>query len=117
MAPAYATAAGGAQTEVEVDEPKKPRSRLTAPEDPERAVSGAEFDEMVRDLHGDQSVVETEEEGAVAPEAVVAEEVGSQEPPAASSGVDAQPEDLVLKDDPSKSKTPRRKRNKKHGRR
>lgn len=117
VVPAYATAAGGAQTEVEVDEPKKPRSRLTAPEDPERAVSGAEFDEMVRDLHGDQSVVETEEEGAVAPEAVVAEEVGSQEPPAASSGVDAQPEDLVLKDDPSKSKTPRRKRNKKHGRR
>jgi SecD/SecF fusion protein len=111
VVPPYATAAGGAETEVEVDEPKKPRGRLTAPEDPERAVSGAEFDEMVRDLHGDESAVATDE----APlEDVVAEETEPDEPAAASSGADASPEDLVLKDEPT---TPRRKRNKKHGRR
>ncbi|MBJ7342180.1 MAG: protein translocase subunit SecD [Solirubrobacteraceae bacterium] len=119
VVPPYATAAGGAETEIEIDEPKKPRDRLTAPEDPERAVSGAEFDEMVRDLHGEQGAVATEED---APETVVAEgdmaeEVEPAEPPAASSGADASPEDLVLKDDPSKPTTPRRKRNKKHGRR
>jgi len=110
VVPPYATAAGGAETEVEIKETKKERGRLTAPEDPERAVSGAEFEEMVRDLHDDGS-------GAVATEDVPAEEVAPTEAPAASSGVDALPEDLVLKDDPSKPTTPRRKRNKKHGRR
>ncbi|MDP5033655.1 MAG: hypothetical protein NWP31_01800, partial [Solirubrobacteraceae bacterium] len=116
VVPPYATAAGGAETEVEVEEPKKPRGRLTAPEDPERAVSGAEFDEMVRDLHGDQNVVATDEDppAAALAEEVVAEDVKPDEPPAASSGVDATPEDLVMKDEPTK---PRRKRNKKHGRR
>ena len=110
VVPPYATAAGGAETEVEIEETKKERGRLTAPEDPERAVSGAEFDEMVRDLHDDGS-------GSVATEEAPAEEAVSPEAPAASSGVDALPEDLVLKDDPSKPTTPRRKRNKKHGRR
>ena len=119
VVPPYATAAGGAETEIEIDEPKKPRDRLTAPEDPERAVSGAEFDEMVRDLHGEQGAVATEEDAAetVVAEGDMAEEVEPAEPPAASSGADASPEDLVLKDDPSKPTTPRRKRNKKHGRR
>ena len=101
--PPYATAAGGAETEVEVATSKKPRGRLTAPEDPERAVSSEEFSEMVRDLHDDGEVTVTEEEP---PEA-----------PAASSGLDALPEDLVLKDEPAKPKESRRKRNKKHGRR
>ena len=119
VVPPYATAAGGAETEIEIDEPKKPRDRLTAPEDPERAVSGAEFDEMVRDLHGEQGAVATEADAAetVVAEGDMAEEVEPAEPPAASSGADASPEDLVLKDDPSKPTTPRRKRNKKHGRR
>ena len=119
VVPPYATAAGGAATEVELDEPKKPRGRLTAPEDPERAVSGAEFDEMVRDLHDDPGVVATEDapiEADVAEEVIV-EDAEPVEPPAASSGADAQPEDLVLKDEPAKPATPRRKRNKKHGRR
>jgi len=116
VVPPYATAAGGAETEVEIKETKKDRGRLTAPEDPERAVSGAEFDEMVRDLHDDGSgAVATEE--APAEEAAPPEETAPPEAPAASSGVDALPEDLVLKDDPSKPTTPRRKRNKKHGRR
>ncbi|MCX6370660.1 MAG: protein translocase subunit SecD [Solirubrobacterales bacterium] len=110
VVPPYATAAGGAETEVEIEETKKERGRLTAPEDPERAVSGAEFDEMVRDLHDDGS-------GSVATEEAPTKEAVSPEAPAASSGVDALPEDLVLKDDPAKPTTPRRKRNKKHGRR
>jgi SecD/SecF fusion protein len=103
VVPPYATAAGGAETEVEVVETKKPRGRLTAPEDPERAVSSEDFNEMVKDLHGDASTA-TEDE--VPPAA-----------PAASSGADALPEDLVLKDETSKPKDSRRKRNKKHGRR
>ena len=103
VVPPYATAAGGAETEVEVVEAKKPRGRLTAPEDPERAVSSEDFNEMVKDLHGAASTA-TEDE--VPPAA-----------PAASSGADALPEDLVLKDETSKPKDSRRKRNKKHGRR
>ena len=109
VVPPYATAAGGAATEVEIKDTKKSRGRLTAPEDPERAVSGEEFQEMVRDLHGDDV------EGAAGAEEAAAETPVAEAPPEASSGVDALPEDLVLKDEPA-SPT-RRKRNKKHGRR
>jgi SecD/SecF fusion protein len=119
--PPYATAAGGAATEVEVEETKKARGRLTAPEDPERAVSGEEFDEMVRELHGEDGKGDElegdEPESAVATEQPPVDDAPPESPPAASSGVDALPEDLVLKDEPSSQKTPRRKRNKKHGRR
>jgi SecD/SecF fusion protein len=75
------------------DRAAKPAKRLTAPEDPSRAVSKAEFDAMVREL-------ETDAKPAV------------EEDPAR----DLSPEDLVMKDD----KKPRPKRggprNKRHGR-
>ena len=111
VVPPYATAAGGAETEVEIKESKKPRGRLTEPEDPERAVSGDEFEEMVRDIHGDEA------KGAVATEEPEADSAAPAPPSLASSGADALPEDLVLKDEPSKPTASRRKRNKKHGRR
>jgi hypothetical protein len=78
---------------------------------------------MVRDLHGDQGAVATEDEEpeTVAAEGAAADEVADQKPAetsqaAASSAADASPEDLVFKDDRSKPTTPRRKRNKKRGR-
>ncbi len=114
VVPPYATAAGGAETEVEISEKKRSRGRLTEPEDPERTVSATEFDEMVRDLHGD------EQAGAVATDAPPIDEspeTPAAAPPAASSGADALPEDLVLKDEPAKPTGSKRRRNKKHGRR
>ncbi len=120
VVPAYVTAAGGAATELEPEQPKRPRGRLTSPENPERAVSGEEFDEMVRDLHGDQGPAATEQLDRPRPEPDPEPDPGVKEaepPPLASSGADALPEDLVLKDDPSASKGSRRKRNRKHGRR
>jgi hypothetical protein len=102
--PAYATAAGGAATEVEVEE-SKPRRRLTAPDDPNQGVSQKEFDEMIRDLHaapGRTATVEPEEEPP-------------PPPPAKDDARDLLPEDLVLKDSPQRK--PKRPRNKRHGRR
>ncbi len=93
--------------DVNVDRRGPARARLTRPDDPERGVSKAEFDEMVRDLHGDAaptSVAELDEpaprKGRLAPP-----------PPPRDSSLDALPEDTVLKDD-----RPKRPRNKKHGR-
>ena len=50
VVPAYATSAGGASTEVEPEEPKRARKRITAPEDPNRSVAPDEFQELVADL-------------------------------------------------------------------
>jgi SecD/SecF fusion protein len=55
--PAYAVATAGAPVDVAPAEPRRGRSRLTAPPDPTRGVSSDEFEEMVRDLG-----VEPEEE-------------------------------------------------------
>ena len=104
--PAFATAAGGAATEVELSE-RKPRARLTAPDDPNRQVSATEFDDMVRELHGAPTGTATADaEEDVAPTVV----------PRRDDARDLSPEDLVLKDDPKKNK-PKRPRNKRHGRR
>ncbi|HVP03669.1 MAG TPA: protein translocase subunit SecD [Solirubrobacteraceae bacterium] len=98
VVPAYATAAGGASIEVEPQAPKRPSRRVTAPDEPGQTVSQAEFDEMVRDLHADETATATAE-----PEEDLAR--------------DLLPEDLVLKDDPKKTSRPRRPRNRRHGRR
>ena len=50
VVPAYATTAGGAATEVEPEEPKRPRRRITSPDDPNMTVGPDEFQEMVADL-------------------------------------------------------------------
>ncbi len=48
--PPYAVAVAGAPVDVAPAQPRRGRSRLTAPADPSRGVSSEEFEEMVRDL-------------------------------------------------------------------
>ncbi len=94
--PAYATAIGGAPVDVAPGERKRPKRRLTSPDDPTQ-VSREEFDDMVRDLHTDPAPTAT----AVKDDAA-----------------DASPEDVVMPEQdkgPGPSK-PKRPRNKKHGR-
>ncbi len=89
IVPAYAS--GTHAQEVQVAERKK-RASLTAPEDPNRQVSRAEFDAMVRELDVEKA---------------------APEPTADDLTRDLTPDELVLKDD--KKQTPRRRqtRNKK----
>src|SRR4051794_4108416 len=96
MVPAYAVATAGAPVDVAPQENRRQR-RITEPEAPDRGVSRQEFDDMVRDLHVD------------APPASTA--TAEPDPTA-----DADPEDLVLKDDKTKREKPKRPRNKRHGR-
>jgi SecD/SecF fusion protein len=96
IVPAYAVATAGAPVDVAPKETRRGR-RITEPETPDRSVSPREFDEMVRDLHVD------------APPASTA--TAERDPTA-----DADPEDLVLKDDKSKRDKQKRPRNKRHGR-
>jgi SecD/SecF fusion protein len=99
IVPAYAVATAGVPVDVAPrDERRRPR-RITEPEAPDRGVSRQEFDEMVRDLHVD------------APPASTATAERDRDPAA-----DADPEDLVLKDDKPKRDKPKRPRNKRHGR-
>jgi SecD/SecF fusion protein len=92
VVPAYATAGSAAREEV-VEPRRRARSRLTAPTRSDGTVSAGEFRELVRDLQPQ----------ARAPE------------PAADPTADAQPEDVVMPDQPSsrargasKSRTRRR---------
>jgi SecD/SecF fusion protein len=97
--PAYAVATGGAPVDVAPQERRGSR-RVTEPETPDRSVSQREFDEMVRDLHVDE------------PRTSTATADRAERDPAA----DADPEDLVLKDDKPKREKQKRPRNKRHGR-
>ena len=93
--PAYA-----ADTQdVDPGAPKRSRERLTAPDDPNRQVSREEFDEMVRELHVDDAPATTA--------------VRDPEP---SPSADAQPEDLVMKDEGKQRDKTRKPKNKRHGR-
>src|SRR4051812_22484459 len=97
IVPAYAVATAGAPADVApADRERRPR-RITEPEGPDRGVSREEFDAMVRDLHVDTPPSST---------------ATAERDPAA----DADPEDLVLKDDKPKRDKPKRPRNKRHGR-
>ena len=106
VVPPYATSAGGASTEVEPEKPKRSARRLTEPEDPDRAVSQEEFDEMVRDVQADAPA------GAVAVEELVEEAAAPDDGTA-----DLAPEDVVFEEDVRSSKAPKSKRRKRHGRR
>ena len=92
LVPAFATAAGGAATEVAVEDDRKPRKRLTSPDDPNRTVDAKEWETLVADLHADAPAKPKRDEAA-----------------------DLLPEDLVLKDEP-KPRSPKRPRNTRHGR-
>jgi SecD/SecF fusion protein len=95
--PAYAVATAGAPADVAPPESRRRPARLTEPESPDRSVSKQEFDQMVRDLHVD------------APPGRAA--TADRDPAA-----DADPEDLVLKDDKTRRDKPKGPRNKRHGR-
>src|SRR3954466_12662459 len=97
LVPAYAGATAAARVAVAPPDRDRRRRRITEPEAPERGVSRQEFDAMVRDLHSD------------APPSTTATD--ERDP-----GADADPEDLVLKDDKPKRDKPKRPRNKRHGR-
>lgn len=103
VVPPYATAAGGAATEVEPEKRKRSSRRLTEPEDPERSVSKEEFDEMVRDVQA---------ETGAASVAVVDDEESSPD-----SAADLSPEDVVFEEDARPEKRARSNKRKKHGRR
>jgi SecD/SecF fusion protein len=99
IVPAYAVATAGAPVDVAPPDRRRGR-RITEPEAPDRGVSRQEFDDMVRDLHVD------------APPASTATAERERDPAA-----DADPEDLVLKDDKTRRENkPKRPRNKRHGR-
>jgi SecD/SecF fusion protein len=97
IVPAYAVATAGAPVDVAPAERERRPRRITEPEAPDRGVSREEFDAMVRDLHVDTPPSST---------------ATAERDPAA----DADPEDLVLKDDKQKRDKPKRPRNKRHGR-
>jgi SecD/SecF fusion protein len=100
LIPAYAVATAGAPADVAPQDERRRGRRVTEPETPDRSVSQAEFDEMVRDLHVDE------------PRASTATADRAERDPAA----DADPEDLVMKDDKPKREKQKRPRNRRHGR-
>jgi SecD/SecF fusion protein len=109
--PAYATASHGVT--VDPKGPKRPARRITSPDDPERGVSQTEFQQMVEDISHETAPTrvasKTKERERPAPEPEP-----TPEPVEEDLSADAQPEDLVLKD--NKRDKPRRSRNKRHGR-
>ncbi len=94
---AYAVAAGGQPVDVVPAEPKRGGRRLAEPGMPGGEVSREEFQEMVRDLHGET------------PAATATEE------PEADDGRDLRPDEVVMPREPKRDK-PKRPRNKRHGR-
>jgi SecD/SecF fusion protein len=85
---------------------RKPRRRITAPDDPQRQVSREEFDDMVRDLHADEPKAGT----------AVADPVPEPPGPAGAPAPDADPSELYMKSDGKRRGDKERKRNRKHGR-
>jgi SecD/SecF fusion protein len=97
LVPAYATAAGGAATEVAPKERTRRDRRLTEPEQPGQPVSASEFQEMVRDIHHDAPVATKEREPEPDPKR------------------DLSPDEVVMPQEPKREKQ-KRPRNKRHGR-
>jgi SecD/SecF fusion protein len=108
VVPAYATAAGGAATDVEPEPRKRPGRRITEPEDPERKVSKEEFDEMVKEVQADTGG---------APVAVADEDVEGDAVAPADTAADLSPEEVVFEEDVRDSKPSRKQKRRKHGRR
>jgi SecD/SecF fusion protein len=111
--PAYATAGHGVT--VDPKGPKRPARRITSPDDPERGVSQSEFQQLVDDIAHETApsrvASKTKQRARPKPEP---EPEPQQPEPEEDLSADAQPEDLVLKD--NKRDKPRRPRNKRHGR-
>jgi SecD/SecF fusion protein len=120
--PAYATTATGEQEDVEPEQ-KKRRTRsgsLTSPEEPGQQISRDEFQELVRDIEPEADTSSQSSgrraRGASA-SATATPPVAPEAVPERDPAADLTPEDLVLKDDPSKQRPKaKRPRNRKHGR-
>jgi SecD/SecF fusion protein len=119
--PAYATAVDGKAIDVEPERKRRRATSLTAPQDPTQ-VSRDEFDEMVREIsHETQSEprrsrsataerparqAKPAPEPAAEPETPAAEEPQEPTPPpAAGSGADLTPDEVVM---PKQKSQPRR---------
>jgi SecD/SecF fusion protein len=117
VVPAYAVATAGAPVDVPPVEKKGPGRRLTEPEEPGRAVSKAEFEEMVRDLDTEAEPARTATKQRAPVEEPEPEPIDEPAPaPEPDRSADLTPEDLVLKEDRAKRPKTRRPRNKRHGR-
>jgi SecD/SecF fusion protein len=132
--PAYATAAGGANTEVEPAQQRRRRSRgMVSAEDPGEQLSKEEFDALVRDLDIEQepSSGKRARAAVASRQAPQREQNGTQQAAAREDGksegaeseatpadptADAVPEDVFLKDSKDSKSRQRRQRNRKHGR-
>jgi SecD/SecF fusion protein len=134
--PAYATAAGGANAEVEPAQQRRRRSRgMVSAEDPGEQLSKEEFDALVRDLDIEQEPSpgrrsraavaarqarprEQQQNGMT--QAGAREDAKSEgaesEAASADPTADAVPEDVFLKDSKDSKSRQRRQRNRKHGR-
>ena len=116
--PAYATAVGGAPVEVEPSAKRGRRGGVSLSDEPGEQLSKEEFDELVRDLDVDaaprhsrtglaqRGAREKPRERPQTPERT----------PERDPTADLTPEDLVLKDEPTRREKPRRPRNRRHGR-
>jgi SecD/SecF fusion protein len=128
--PPYATALGDAPIDVEpIGKTKRGRrAAATIGEEPGEQLSKEEFDELVREIGPELAEQQTgraragvgtrrrrtsRADGKPHEQAVREEE---QPAPARDPAADLTPEDLVLKQEPSRSRKPRRPRNRRHGR-
>ncbi|MFZ2049880.1 MAG: protein translocase subunit SecD [Solirubrobacteraceae bacterium] len=133
--PAYATAAGGANTEVEPAQQRRRRSRgMVSAEDPGEQLSKEEFDALVRDLDIEQEpssgkraraavasrqAPPREQQNGTQRDAARGDAQGERaesEATPADPTADAVPEDVFLKDSKDSKSRQRRQRNRKHGR-
>ncbi len=116
--PAYATALGNASVDVEPPSRSSRRRGGFLADDAGEEISREEFQELVRDLD-----VEPKTNAAPAPGGAARPAAGQggataappQKPAKRDPAADLTPEELVLKDEPKRSK-PKRPRNRKHGR-
>jgi len=116
--PAYATAVGGAPVEVEPSAKRGRRGGVSLSDEPGEQLSKEEFDELVSDLDVDAAPRHSR--------TGVAQRGARQKPrerpqtpertPERDPTADLTPEDLVLKDEPTRREKPRRPRNRRHGR-
>jgi SecD/SecF fusion protein len=93
---------GAHPVDVDPEGPRRPRRSVLSTDDPTQGVSREEFDDMVRDLHADAPPART-----------AVEDVEPVPPPAASSGADASPDEVYMKDPNKKDRKPK---NRRHGR-
>jgi SecD/SecF fusion protein len=116
--PAYAVAAAGVPVDVEPEKPRRAlqRDRLTTPDAPDRSLSRAEFDELVRDLDIEETATPADPTADALPEDVVmptapgrASLGGGYGAPAPKGSGDGE------RDKPKRDKS-RRQRNRRHGR-